>query len=204
MKTNKRIILYLDGEMSSEEKVSFEIELKNSPELQKELNLYKELISDLEATKNISSDSNYFDNIIPEFRKRLETKKRKKFYPGLAYVFPAVSIVFLIFFFLLSYQNQPIVTLQNAAVNIDTLNINKNIDLMDFSIDELVSSNLISSNKEKYSSELNNMIEKELNISSDSTKFLVADKVLDYNSIINNISETDADLVYNNILNKKF
>jgi hypothetical protein len=205
MKTGKRVILYIDGEMTPEEKISFETELKNSPVLQKELNLYKNFFASIEETKNVSHSNSYFDNIVPEFRQRLENNKQRKFYPGAAYVFPAISVIFLLFFFLLGYQNQkPFVTLQNTTANIDTSIIIKDIDLMDFSIDELISSNLISNNNEKYSSELNNLIEKELNISSDNTKFLVADKVLDYNSIIDNISETDAELVYNNILNKKF
>ncbi len=77
-------------------------------------------------------------------------------------------------------------------------------DLTNLSVDELIPSNLSAAEKEAYNSELNSMIEKELNISSDSTKLLVADKLLDYNSIIDNISAQDADILYKDLLNKKF
>ena len=54
MKTDKRIFLYMEGELSPEEKISFEKELKNSPELQNEIKLYRDFFSVVEVTKNVS------------------------------------------------------------------------------------------------------------------------------------------------------
>ncbi len=100
MKTDKRISLYLEGELTSEEKKSFEKELLNSPELQNELRLYSNFISSLEDTKNIHSDNNYFNNIVPEFRRRLENKKEKKILSENCICFPCISYSIFSFFLL--------------------------------------------------------------------------------------------------------
>ncbi len=203
MKTDKRISFYLEDELTSEEKESFEKELLSSAKLQNELKLYRNFISTIEETKTISHDNDYFNNIVPEFRRRLEEKEARGFYPKVAYTVPALIIIFLIFFFLYNTQNEQMIPIkQNLTEN--NSNGNGFFDISNFSVDELIPSNLSSTDKDEYNSELNNMIEKELNISSDSTKFLIADKLLDYNTILDNISEQDADIVYKDILDKKF
>ncbi|MEJ2614246.1 MAG: hypothetical protein P8Z35_04765 [Ignavibacteriaceae bacterium] len=203
MKTDKRISLYLEGELNSEDKKSFEEELKKSPELQNELNLYRKFISSVEETRNISASTDYLNNIIPEFRRKLESKKEKHFYPKIAYAFPVLVILFLIFFFVINTQKDNII-LNNQNLTENNSNLNSFFDISGFSVDELIPADLSAKDKEEYNSELNSMIEKELNIASDSTKFLVADKLLDYNSIIDNISQQDADMLYKDLLNKKF
>ena len=62
MKTDKRISLYLQGELNSEDKKSFEEELKKSPDLQNEVDLYRKFISSVEETKNIPVNTHYFNN----------------------------------------------------------------------------------------------------------------------------------------------
>jgi hypothetical protein len=203
MKTVEKIYLYLEGELTPEEKTSFEKELDNSPELQKELKLYQDFISDVKETKDLQLRSNYFDNVVPEFREKLETKERKLYYPKIAYALPAFIILFLVLFFLFNTQNKKDISNKKVLTS-NNINANGLYEIMDYSIDELIPSDLSTSDGVKYNSELDDMIQKELNISSDSTKFLVADKILDYNSIIDNISSKDADIVYDDILNKKF
>ncbi len=202
MKTDKRICLYLEGELTPEERIVFEDELKNSHELQKELKLYKNFISSVEETKNLPIDSNYFDNIIPEFRRRLISSKQRKYYSKLAYAFPVLVILFLVAFFIINDQNQIVFNRANLTAN--NINDNGTYELRNLSVDELIPSSLSTNDSEKYNTELNKLIGNELNISTDSTKYLLADEVLDYNSIIDNLSEKDANIIYNNILNKKF
>ena len=203
MKRDKKIFLYLDGELTPEEKEAFEKELENSPELQEELKLFRNFISSVEETKDIHSSNNYFDNIIPEFRNKLENNKSRKYYPKIAYAFPILVVLFLVFFFLFNVQNKKTVS-NKKIIAANNTNGNGLFEMMDYSVDELIPSDLSTNDSTKYNSEIDNMIEKELNISSDSTKFLIADKMLDYNSIIDNMSAKDADIVYDNILNKKF
>lgn len=205
MNTEKKIYLYLEGELSAEERKSFEQELENSPELQNDLNLYRKFVSAVNETKNISVESDYFSNIIPEFNRRFEGRKEKRIYPKIAYAFSALVILFLVYFVLFNTQNRQVIK-SNQVLTENSSNTNSNgfFDITNFSVDELIPSNLTATDKEVYNSELNSILEKELNISSDSTKLLVADQLLDYNSIIDNISQKDADMVYNGLLNKKF
>ena len=202
MKTDKRICLYLDGELTPEERASFEDELNKSQELQKELRLYKDFISSIEETKNLPLNNNYFENIIPEFRRRLISNKQRKYYSKLAYAFPVLVILSLVAFFIINNQNQ----INTNRTNLTANNINDNwaYELMNLSVDELIPSSFSTNDSEKYNTELNKLIGNELNISADSTKYLLANEVLDYNSIIDNLSEKDANIIYNNILNKKF
>ncbi|MGA9291449.1 MAG: hypothetical protein WCE54_13830 [Ignavibacteriaceae bacterium] len=203
MKTDKRISLYLEGELNPEAKKSFEEELENSPELQNDLNLYRKFISAVEDTKNIPVYPGYFNNIVPEFHRKLESKKGKRIYPKIAYAFPVLVILFLVVFVMFNTQNDKIIPdKQNLTEN--NFGSNGFFDISNFSVDELIPSDISVKDKEKYNSELNNMIEKELDLSSDSTKFLIADKLLDYSSIIDNISQQDADMLYKDLLNKKF
>ena len=203
MKTDKRISLYLEGGLSSEDKKSFEEELKNSQDLQNEVNLYRKFISAVEDTKNIPVDDDYLNSIIPEFRRKLESKKEKRLYPKIAYAFPVLVILFLVLFVMFNTQKDRIIP-ENQTLTENNSGINGLLDISNFSVDELIPSNISVKDKEEYDSELNNMIEKELDLSSDSTKFLVADKLLDFNSIIDNISQQDADMLYEDLLNKKF
>jgi hypothetical protein len=203
MKTDKRISLYLEGELSPEDKKSFEQELNNLHELQDELNLYRKFISAVEETKDIPVDESYFNNIIPEFRRKSESRKERKSYTKIAYAFPALVILFLVFFFLFNTQKNGNIS-NNQNLTAANSGANGFFDIANFSVDELIPSNLSAKDKEQYNSELNNMIEKELNLSSDSTKLVIADRMLDYNSIIDNISQQDADMVYKDLLNKKF
>jgi len=203
MKTDKRISLYLQDELSSEDKKSFEEKIKNSSDLQDELNLYRKFISSVEETKNIPVSTDYLNNIVPEFHRKLEGRKEKRFYPKIAYAFPVFVIIFLIFFFVFNTQKDKMV-LNNQNFTENNTNLYGILDISDFSVDELIPTDLSTKDKEEYNSELNSMIEKELNIASDSTKLLVADKLLDYNSIIDNISQQDADMLYKDLLNKKF
>ena len=203
MKTDKRISLYLQGELNSEDKKSFEEELKKSPDLQNEVDLYRKFISSVEETKNIPVNTHYFNNIVPEFRRKLESKKEKRFYPKIAYALPVLVIMFLIFFFVFNTQKENIIQ-NNKNLTENNSNLNSYFDVSGYSVDELIPADLSTKDKEEYNSEFNRMIEKELNIASDSTKFLVAEKLLDYNSIIDNISQQDADMLYKDLLNKKF
>ena len=202
MKIDKRISLYLEGELSSEDKKSFEEELKNSPELQDEVNLYRKFIFAVEDTKNIPVDTGYLNNIVPEFRRKLENKKEKRLYPKIAYALPVLVILFLVFFVIFNTQKDKIIP-EDQNLTENNSGVNGLLDISNFSVDELIPSNISVKDKEEYDTELNNIIEKELDLSSD-TKFLVADKLLDFNSMIDNISQQDADMLYEDLLNKKF
>lgn len=200
MKIKDKIILYFDEQLNENEKAAFEAELKNSSELQQEVQQYKKLLSLINETKNVEINSNYFDNIISLFRSKTAGEKKKKISPKTAYVFSIVSAVFLICYVLIGNLN-----VNNVRDEVYTNNYfrNGNSSILSNSYEELIPDDLSSNEKNDYDIRLGSIIETELNITSDSIKYSVADGILGYNTVIENISDTEADLVYNNILNKK-
>lgn len=89
-------IKYEDDIMSTDEKVKFEKMLKESNDFQKEYNLYKERLGSL--SNNIDVDEQYFVNLLPNVRNRMDKKKSFQPFNKIVYAFPVVLLaVFLTF-----------------------------------------------------------------------------------------------------------
>lgn len=96
--TNKeRILRYLAGKMNEAEKKSFEKDLELSGDLADDMNKINNHLKNIKYDRQIELDENYFTNLIPKVRSRLELKKEAKydfsFRRGLA-----LGFVILVFF----------------------------------------------------------------------------------------------------------
>ncbi len=96
MKRNDEILRYLSDLMSEGEKNKFESELSSSEELRAEFELLKSRLDGLKNDSEISSDSPYFQNLLPRVRVRIEKKKKLKWVPRLAYIVPTATAVILL------------------------------------------------------------------------------------------------------------
>ena len=96
MKRNDEILRYLSDLMSGGEKEKFESELSSSEELRAEFELLKSRLEGLKNVSEISSDSPYFQNLLPRVRTRIEKKKKLKWIPRLAYIVPTATAVILL------------------------------------------------------------------------------------------------------------
>ena len=95
MTTDERIIKYIENELTSEERIAFEFDLKNSLELKAEFEKYLRVKKETDELNTLKLDPLYLDSIIPEFRNKLETPKSVSIKRNLGYAF-GVMLVFII------------------------------------------------------------------------------------------------------------
>ena len=81
---DERILKYLDNDLDNNERIKFENDLKQLPELKKEYDKYLVLNNKFNYNKVIEVDETYFNGIVPEFRNRLEKKRRAREFLHLA------------------------------------------------------------------------------------------------------------------------
>jgi len=193
---NEKIILYIDGQLSREESIAFGKEIQNSPSLQRELSKYRGFISGVKELSDIKTEGDYFVNMIPEFRKKIENSKKKKYHPKFAFATAVLAVIIVMFMFL--PQN-----------NITVINNYSNItesDIRDYFIsagDENFISNLPEDSSVKYDSLLDGMIYSALSPSNEDVVNISVINKLDYNTLIQSVSNDQADMIYKNLINKK-
>jgi hypothetical protein len=202
---NNKIILYLDGQMSPEEKISFEKEISGSQILRDELKTVMEFKSGINGLKNIVSDDDYFVQMIPKFRNKLGQKKKFSFMPGIAYSATTATAVILIMLFVTnkSVKNQgpPV---QNAIVNHQYTNAELQQETSSLS-DQYGFVNMSREEVAVSDSLLNSMLIDELNLTPQSLSEISAvdNNTTDIKTILQGVNEQEADAIYKEILHKK-
>jgi len=120
-KINEDILKYLSGIFNENEKNAFEEKLKTSGELASQFSKTKEVLSGFDLG-NISVNENYFNNMIPLVRRRMDSQKRFFTLKKLYYLAPALTVVLLAILFYPrtedSFQNHYQELAQIVATNI--------------------------------------------------------------------------------------
>ena len=204
MKNDKAIIRYLDNQMSDIEKERFEKEINNSPDLQKEIEDYKILLSKIEAAKIIDVKEEYLNNIVPNFRARLEKKnKARKFSVKLAYAGSTLTalVIAAILFFGKPPDSNKIENVQQLESEMTSAEIAAvaNNYLNDVNLTEM---NLNSS--DIYDSVFTKMLGNELTINSNANLDLIASNDAGLTQLEKYINDENAEAIYNEIMNKQF
>lgn len=199
-KTIENIIKYLDGQMSASEQNEFETELENSAELRNLFDQYKKLFNEIDKEKLKTVDQQYAINIIPEFRRRLETRSTKKTRFAFAYALTASIIILLIITFSLfnkdSKRNEDIIAADIPDTELDYL-------YNQMTAEELLGINEINS-EEKFDSMYMQYYSTQLIEDGDQVENLFAINNLDFEEIENLLSEQELEIVYNKLINKDF
>ncbi len=202
MKIDERIILYLDNQMNADEKASFEKELNSSAKLADDLNKYKEILSDISNVNNISTANDYFVQMIPKFRGRLELQKKLKLMPKLVFSFTTIAAILIFFIFTFNQNNKNVKTTTyttglQTSTNSSYSELSSLSDQFNFSTmssEEIANSNSI----------LDSLLIEELHLTPQSLNTITADNNnTDLNSLVQGINEKEADQIYNEILRKK-
>lgn len=200
MKIDKRIILYLDNQMNDEERRVFEIELNKSSELSKQIESYKSVMQSLKVDEQNFANEDYFVNLVPKFRETMSVNK-KPFKFRTAYALTAV--VSVLAFILLIFN--PFKTTENNSIDklISTLSENEVAEILDYYSDDLstINTEQLNGNSDSLLTEL---ISSELNLQEIDLNRLVSTDEISIESIYSEIKSEEADLIYNEILKKKY
>jgi len=195
---DERILKYLDNDLDNNERIKFENDLKQLPELKKEYDKYLVLNNKFNYNKVIEVDETYFNGIVPEFRNRLETKKKSKRIFAFSF---ANSLAAIIIFYLVLSPNKSL-NLNEIAKNWNENDINNAIEYA------VPNSNLYSLTDEYDYSSLDSvvstMLTDELNLTNNSEVMQLIDNSIDYNNLTSQISTAETNELYNTILNKKY
>jgi hypothetical protein len=94
MKTiDEKIRRYIEGEMTVDELSAFEKEIESSAELKKVVENLQSTLKIYRELGSVKAETNYFNNIIPEFRRGISKKRKAGFFP--AYSFGSFIIIFV-------------------------------------------------------------------------------------------------------------
>ncbi|GAB6281646.1 MAG: hypothetical protein STSR0008_03870 [Ignavibacterium sp.] len=190
MNDESKVIRYLDGQMSDEEKKSFEDELLSSPKLKKLYDEYSLTFFELKNLNEVKINENYFSNLYARFREKNISYKKKKFYYKFAYSLPVLIlavILLLINPFNPSNNEKTSVLSDSIATNYSNENIYKTENTNILKENNTINEKIINEeNIEKYYPSYDN------------------EDVKDIYNIINNLSDEELNLLYNELANKEY
>jgi hypothetical protein len=191
MNNDNLIFLYLDNQMSDNERLKFEERLKNSPELKAQFQQIKMNLDNLKSAP-LPETEDYFNNLIPLFRQNMESKqkKEKSFIPKFAsYASLAVIMVVLLFVYIMNKE---------SADNHIAEYTDYNLTELEVILSEYLHSDDISLVPEMTDMEFSDRVD---SIITENYLF-AAGIYFDYNSAIKSLSDEDADIIYTQLINK--
>lgn len=192
---DEKILEYLDGQLNEDEKILFEKEIISSTELKKIYEEYISVQSKLNEFKDIQVDETYFNGIVPEFRKRLEIKKKARRIFLFSFANSLAAIIIL--YFVLS-PNGNNLNLDEAAKNWTENDFNYAIEYV---AQQNIGVDIIDDyNTTEIDSVISSMLTDELNLSNNSTVY----NTIDYNTLSTQMNSNDINYLYKEILNKKY
>jgi hypothetical protein len=208
MKTKDKIILYLDDQVEGSEKAEFEKQLSSSSELQSELQKQKQLLSEMKSVKDVSLNSDYFVNLIPEVRGRLSEKKRYQLFPKLTLgVSTALAIMVVAFFVYTGNNMRSVNNISNTTNTAPNSQISSSYtqNILTSTTDQYGISGLTSSEAASYDSVLSNMIASELSASPQGINNIIADNNgEDYTNMLKNLNTKETEEIYNELKSTRF
>jgi hypothetical protein len=195
MTNQEKIIRYLDGTLDSTDIEAVKAEIEKSTALRKEYERLLSLKKRLKKLSEVEADPDYFINLLPRFRERINQKKKKSFLP--AYALGTVLTALIIF--------AAVVFLNDSDSTLNLIEISAQLE--DNELESILvyysNGNTYSIDDEEDGSELflselfngdNNSIDMEA-LKTLSLKYAIDD-------VLEDVSDQEADLIVNEISNK--
>lgn len=202
MTDKNKILLYLDGRLSRREKTEFENQLKNSSELQEEFENIRKKFSLLKDLNNIEFDDSYFINMVPNVRERLEKKNRIFLIPRFA--FPAIGVILVALILVFTFnkkENINMNSIQQITANMSNNELDETLNLLSAGIQD--NSTLLQPS-EKADSLIDHALVNAISPSISWQKNYLTYDDTNINSYISDLTEHEADQIYNQLLKKRY
>jgi hypothetical protein len=195
---NEKMIKYFAGEMSSSEKEEFERIIILSPSLQEEVAKYRDFFSNFSKARNPEIEEDYFINLIPKFREKLEFGRKKRYHPVFSFASAVVTVIIILLFI----PNSPKTTKGGKAI-VGNYSTSEITDYLLVNSEQPIVSNLPADFETSYDSVLDGLIYNELDVNEQN--LATADLIdrLDYNTLIQSVNPNDASVIYEQLKNKK-
>lgn len=194
MKKNEvKILKYISGQLTQEELIIFEEELKKSDQLKTDYDNIKLQLDDLSIRKEFETNEIYFGNLLPRVYQRIDKKKKFRKFRGIYYLVPTVSAVIVLFLFLLNTKTNYDTGYKDLANEV--VNNLSDQEVSDKYLTELETdpaNYVLNQNND----ELNVQIPSDLELNSDSYTRLIGNPLENEYSTLRNLSENDLETVY--------
>lgn len=193
MKNEDRIIKYIEKELTQEEIISFETELKISSQLRKEYQKYLKVKSEVDDLKVLKLNPDYLDSILPEFRNKLNTPKQFSYRKNLGYAFGVMAVFIVIAFLLRNFLSTTPETTDLEKFT-QSLNEDQQIALLETLNGDTELYNLVEESK------IINLIAANLQIDNE-----VAEAYnIQYSDLVEGLNQKEIEIIYNKILKCNF
>ncbi|OGU33852.1 MAG: hypothetical protein A2068_03120 [Ignavibacteria bacterium GWB2_35_6b] len=196
MNNEEKILKYFSDSLTSEEKKNFEEEIENSEELKNEFVKFRESLSELKNISTPEVDENYFVNLTPRIRNKMGKKRKFFTIPKLAFSFSVFAVILVISFNLFNNENKQIIfSLENEK---SILN-----EVLEETPDEQLSDYINFSLN--YGSDNFSVLADEIEYDEENLRTIGEKTLKSFNEyeLIDNLSDEEADEIYNQLLNTK-
>lgn len=192
MQTEERIVKYLDNDLTSEERATFESELNSSEELKREFENYLVVNEKINKQKNLKLNSDYADSILPDFHKKAHSRKKEILRYSLSYAFGLILIILIGISVQKIFFNNPVNKSDDLAKFTQSLNENQKLDLLEN----------LDGNDDLYS-----MISRKEYVTLLENDLVINEGVLEtydigYKDLLSNLSDKEVEKIYTEILNR--
>jgi len=197
MSNDEKIIKYISNELTQEEKISFEAELKKSTQLKEEYVLYNKISQQIKVSKSARLNQDYLNTILYEFNKK---KKRTKSFVVNAKLVYAFGILLAIFFSVIIFNNVFWQTSEKVSLQEFTASLNENqkIELLENINGDIEDYIFLAGSEDEM--ELTDLLQSGLSTNNEIAE--VYD--IGYSELVGELSPIEAEKIYNEILSINF
>ena len=195
---NEKIIKYFSGEMNPSEKEEFEKTVATTPSFREEIIKYSDFFSSIDDTRSPEVENDYFINLIPKFRERLEHKRKKKYHPLFSFASAVLTVIIVLLFI-----PHPEKIIRENNGNATNYSLSEITDYLSFNAEQPIITNLPADVEANYDSVLDNMIYNELDVNDQNIVTTDLIDRLDYSTLMQSVNPNDAAIIYEKLKNKK-
>ncbi len=198
MSNDEKFDMYFFNEMNAKEKQSFEDEIKSSKQMEEDFDRYKKVFALVHDSKNIKLDALYTQTIIPNFRNRLEKKKKLSILVKYGYAFAVLFIAVIGYSIITNVMNEKH-NLQQIYTRLTNDEVNSLVSEMNIDAENYYDENAI----EKIDSIYNIELVKDVNASLYDNSIESGYKDINIKELDQYLSDRDIDLIFAELSKKE-